>query len=139
MQSHSQDLRDRVLWALNWENVQRRLPAGWKSVKCGFTGYGSGGRRRANAAVCRSADIVVDVAAAEKESVLRAWIEQEPGLSLTELCERLAGKGVAIQVGALWHQSNKWKLTFKKNAARQRSRRGACARLRVLTCERPCR
>jgi transposase len=56
------------------------------------------------------------------KSVLCAWIEQEPGLSLAELCERLANQGVAIKTGALWHQLNKWGLTFKKNPARQRAR-----------------
>jgi transposase len=48
------------------------------------------------------------------EPVLRAWIEQEPGLSLAELCERLLAQGVSVKIGALWHQLNKWNLTFKK-------------------------
>jgi transposase len=56
------------------------------------------------------------------KSVLCAWIEQEPDLSLIELCERLAKQGVVIKTGALWHQLNKWNLTFKKNPARQRAR-----------------
>ena len=62
------------------------------------------------------------------EPVLRAWIEQEPGLSLAELCDRLAKQGVSIKIGALWYQLNKWNLTFKKNPARQRARtRGRAA------------
>ncbi len=65
---------------------------------------------------------------AELEPRLRAWIEQEPGLSLAELCERLVAQGIAIKIGALWHQLNKWNLTFKKNPARQRARtRGRAA------------
>jgi transposase len=59
---------------------------------------------------------------ADLEPVLRAWIEVEPDLSLTEISERLARQGVSIKIGALWHQLNKWNLTFKKNAARQRAR-----------------
>jgi len=47
------------------------------------------------------------------KSVLCAWIEQEPDLSLAQLCERLAKQGVWIKTGALWHQLNKWNLTFK--------------------------
>jgi transposase len=67
------------------------------------------------------------------EPVLRAWIEQEPGLSLAELCERLVGQGISIKIGALWHQLNKWNLTFKKNAARQRARaRGRAAGAKSL-------
>jgi transposase len=103
------------------------LHVGWKSFGCGFIGCWSvckkigqrtsfriGGHRRSRVA--------------EKESVLRAWIEQEPGLSLAELCARLAGQGVAMKIGALWHQLNKWHLTFKKNPARQRARtRGRAA------------
>jgi transposase len=56
------------------------------------------------------------------EPVLRAWIAAEPDLALAELCARLAQQGVSIKTGALWHQLNKWSLTFKKNAARQRAR-----------------
>jgi transposase len=51
---------------------------------------------------------------AEIKPVRCAWIEQEPGLSLAELCQRLTKQGVAIKTGALWHQLNKWNLTFKK-------------------------
>ena len=56
------------------------------------------------------------------ESVLRGWIQAEPDLALSELSERLAKQGVLIKPGALWHQLDKWKLTFKKNPARQRAR-----------------
>jgi len=59
---------------------------------------------------------------ADLESELRSWIEKTPDLSLAELCQRLAEKGVSIKIGALWHQLNKWNLTFKKNSARQRTR-----------------
>jgi transposase len=65
---------------------------------------------------------------AEMESLLRAWIEAEPDLALSELSARLAKQDVFIKPGALWHQLNKWNLTFKKNAARQRARtRGRAA------------
>jgi transposase len=65
---------------------------------------------------------------AEMESVLRAWIEAEPDLALSELSARLAKQDVFIKPGALWHQLNKWNLTFKKNPARQRARtRGRAA------------
>ncbi len=128
MQAYSQDLRDRVLWALDRGErptaIARRLEVSrvWvyrvreRWQKTGQrTSFRIGGHRRSRVA--------------ERESVLRAWIEKEPGLSLAELCGRLAGQGVAIKIGALWHQLNKWKLTFKKNAARQRARtRGRTAR-----------
>jgi transposase len=59
---------------------------------------------------------------AEFQPMLRGWIEAEPDLTLVEMQERLAKQGVAIKIGALWHQLNRWKLTFKKNSARQRAR-----------------
>jgi transposase len=121
MQSYSQDLRDRVLWALERGErpsaIARRLEVSrvWvyqvrdREQKTGTrSSFQIGGHRRS-----RVADL---------EPVLRAWIEVEPDLSLTEISERLARQGVSIKIGALWHQLNKWNLTFKKNAARQRAR-----------------
>ena len=127
MQSYSQDLRDRVLWALDRGErptaIARRLEVSrvWiyqvrgREQKTGQrSSFQIGGHRRSRIA--------------EMEPVLRGWIEKEPGLSLTELCERLVGQGVTIKIGALWHQLNKWNLTFKKNPARQRARtRGRAA------------
>lgn len=127
MQSYSQDLRDRVLWALDRGErptaIARRLEVSrvWvyrvrgRERKTGQrTSFQIGGHRRSRVAAM--------------EPVLRAWIEQEPGLSLAELCERLVQQGVSIKIGALWHQLNQWNLTFKKNAARQRARaRGRAA------------
>src|SRR6266851_5121011 len=93
MQAYSQDLRERVLRALDrGERGSLRI----------------GGYRQSRLA--------------ESEPVLRSWIAAEPDLTLTELQLRLAERGVPIKIGALWHQLNKWNLTFKKNAVRQRAR-----------------
>jgi transposase len=121
MQSYSQDLRERVLWALDRGEgptaIARRLEVSrvWvyqvrqREQKTGQrTSFQIGGHRRSRVA--------------GMESVIRGWIEQEPGLSLAELCQRLATHGVAMKAAALWHQLNKWNLTFKKNSARQRAR-----------------
>ena len=121
MQSYSQDLRERVLWALGRgerpSSIARRLEVSriWvyqvrdRAQKLGKrTSFQIGGHRRSRVA--------------EMESVLRAWIEAEPDLALSELSARLAKQDVLIKPGALWHQLNKWNLTFKKNPARQRAR-----------------
>jgi transposase len=127
MQSYSQDLRERVLWALDRgerpSSIARRLEVSrvWvyqvrerERKSGGRTSFQIGGHRRSRVA--------------EMEPVLRAWIEAEPDLTLSELSERLAKQGVLIKPGALWHQLNKWNLTFKKNPARQRARaRGRAA------------
>ena len=121
MAAYSQDLRDRVLRALEhgdgvtatarrfdvsvrWVDEvkrRRRLHAETKSRPVG--GY-------------RRSRLV------EWEAQLRGWIEAEPDLTLAELCTRLAEQGVAIQPSALWHQLDKWHLSYKKNSARQRAR-----------------
>jgi transposase len=90
MQAYSQDLRERVLRALERGSFQ------------------IGGHRRS-----RLADL---------EPLLRSWIKASPDLTLTEMRDRLAKQGVAIKIGALWHQLNRWNLTLKKNPARQRAR-----------------
>ena len=99
--SYSQDLRERVLWALGRGErpslIARRLEVSrvWvyqvrdREQKFGRrTSFQIGGHRRSRVA--------------EMESVLRAWIEAEPDLALSELSERLAKQGVLIKPGALW-------------------------------------
>lgn len=56
------------------------------------------------------------------ESEIRAWIAEEVDITLAELCDRLADHDIHIKVPALWHQLNKWGLSYKKNATRQRAR-----------------
>jgi len=121
MHSYSQDLRDRVLWALargeRPSDIARRLEVGrvWvyrvrdRKQKTGLsTSLQIGGQRRSRIATL--------------EPQLRAWLQAEPDLSLQQLCDRLAQEDMAVKPGALWHQLNKWNLTFKKNPARQRAR-----------------
>ena len=121
MQSYSQDLRDRVLRALArgegpsaiaerfevsrfyvYQVRDREQETGVRSS------FQIGGHRRSRVQ--------------DAEPVLRRWIAAEPGLTLQDLRERLAEQGITIKTGALWHQLNKWNLTFKKNPARQRAR-----------------
>ncbi len=120
MQAYSQDLRDRVLRAVERgespTQIARRFEVSrvWVyqvSDRFEATGQRSslqvGGYRRSRVA--------------DQEATLRAWLKLEPDLTLAELCERLAEQGIQIKVPALWHQLNKWNLSFKKNAARQRA------------------
>jgi transposase len=121
MQPYSQDLRDRVLRALDRGDrpteIARRFEVSriWvyqvrgRVQRTGQRGsLAIGGYRRSRLA--------------ESEQQLRVWIAEAPDLTLAELQQRLAGRGVAVKIGALWHQLNKWNLTFKKNSARQRAR-----------------
>ena len=121
MQAYSQDLRDRVLRALKRGDrpteIARRFEVSrvWvyqvrdRERETGMrSSFQIGGHRRSRLA--------------EREQVLREWIAAQPDLSLAELRQRLAHQGVSIKIGALWHQLNKWNLTFKKNLARRRAR-----------------
>jgi transposase len=121
MQAYSQDLRERVLRALDRGDrpaeIARRFEVSrlWvyrvrdRQQETGVrSSFQIGGHRRSRLA--------------ETEQVLRAWIAAEPDLTLAELQQRLAQQGVATKIGALWHQLNNWDLTFKKNLARQRAR-----------------
>ena len=121
MAAYSQDLRDRVLNAVQRGDRPTDIAARFEvsrmwvyEVKRRFEKDGQrtalpvGGRRRSRVA--------------HLEATLRSWIKEQADLSLAEMCERLAGQGVQIKVPALWHQLNKWGLSFKKNAARQRAR-----------------
>jgi transposase len=121
MQAYSQDLRERVLRALDRGDrptqIARRFEVSrvWvyqvrdRVHETGERGsFQIGGHRRSRLA--------------GMEPVLRAWIATEPDLTLAELQQRLTQQGVSIKIGALWHQLNQWNLTFKKNPARQRAR-----------------
>ena len=121
MQSYSQDLRDRVLRALARGDgpsaIARRFEVSRfyvyqvrdREQETGVrTSFQIGGHRRSRLEAAQPS--------------LLGWIAAEPGLTLAELQERLAAQGIAIRIGALWHQLNKWNLTFKKNPARQRAR-----------------
>jgi len=121
MDAYSQDLRDRVLRGLErgerptdiakrlevsrvWVyQVQNRLQRSGERSSLPM-----GGHRKS-----RVADL---------EETIRGWIKDQPDLTLAEMCERLAKKGIAIKGPALWHQLDKWNLSFKKNPARQRAR-----------------
>jgi transposase len=110
MQAYSQDLRDRVLGALErgesptaiaerfevsrvWVyQVKKRLEESGLRVSLPI-----GGHR------------VSRVAAVERQ--VRGWIAHKPDLTLVEICERLLSeKGIRLKVPALWHQLNKWGL-----------------------------
>lgn len=120
MHAYSQDLRDRVLGALargeGPTEIARRYEVSrlWVyQVRRRWEKEGQrqslpmGGHRRSRIA--------------HKEAQIRQWIEVTPDLTLLELSERLSAEGIAIKVPALWHQLNKWGLSFKKNPARQRA------------------
>jgi transposase len=123
MDAYSQDLRDRVIRGLERgerpTDIAKRLEVSrvWvyqvrnRLQETGERGsHPLGGHRRS-----RVADL---------EETVREWIKAQPDLTLAEMCARLAERGVMIKGPALWHQLDKWNLSFKKNPTRQRARAG---------------
>ncbi len=126
MQTYSQDLRDRVLRALERGDgpteIAKRFEVSRQWVylvndrfQCdgARSGLQRGGYRKSRVAGV--------------ESTMRQWLKAEPGLTLAQLCERLEEQGIVIKPSALWHQMNKWGLSLKKNPARQRARKAGRA------------
>ena len=127
MQAYSQDLRDRVLRALERgdrpTDIAQRFEVSrlWVyQVRDRWKESGSrhslpmGGHRKSRIA--------------HLEATIRGWIKADVDLTLAEMCEKLKKYGINIKGPALWHQLDKWSLSFKKNPARQRARtRGRAA------------
>lgn len=121
MHAYSQDLRDRVLGALQRgerpSEIARRFEVSrvWVyQVKARWLQDGERGTRPMGGyRVSRIAHL---------QATVRAWIKAQPDLTLAQLCQRLAEQeGIQIKPPALWHQLDKWQLSFKKNPARQRA------------------
>ncbi len=132
MQAYSQDLRDRVLGALERRErpaeIARRFEVSreWVyDVKKRFEKDGLRHRLRVGGhRITCVAPVQADI---------RAWIKKQPDLTLEELCERLHARNIVIKPSGLWHQLNQWGLSFRKNAARQRARaRGRSARTKRM-------
>ncbi len=120
MAAYSQDLRDRVFSGLargeGATSIARRLEVSVRwvyQVKDRYEQSGERGARRLGG--YRRSRL------AELEAGIRGWLAERVDLTLAELSQRLAQQGVVIKTTALWHQLNKWDLTFKKNSARQRA------------------
>src|SRR6218665_4014803 len=125
MQAYSQDLRDRVLKAIEQgdrpTDIAKRFEVSRVWVYQVKTRLEEGIRHSFQIGGHRKSCL------APVEPMLRAWIKDRADLTLREMCERLAEHGITIKAPALWHQLNKWGVSFKKNSARQRARAPGCA------------
>lgn len=123
MQSYSQDLRERVLRALERKerptDIARRFEVSREWIyKVHHRLRGSGVRHSFQIGGHRVSRLE------PLKDTIHEWIAENVDLTLTEMVDRLKKRGVAIKVPALWHQLNKWGLSYKKNSARQRARAG---------------
>jgi transposase len=120
LQAYSQDLRERVLRALDRGDRPTEIALRFEVSRVWVyqvrARVEQTGERRGLKSAGQRPSLL-----AEKEAALRVWIAAEPDLTLADLQHRLKLQGVSIKVGALWYQLNKWGLTLKKNAARRRA------------------
>ena len=129
MQAYSQDLRDRVLRAVargeRPTDIARRFEVSRVWVYQVARRYQDSGMRasRAVGGYRRSR-------LAEWEAVLRGWIKEQPDLTLAQLCERLADRGVHIKIPALWHQLDNWGLSPKRTLHASEQQRADVQRAR---------
>src|SRR6218665_2544943 len=114
MQAYSQDLRDRVLKAIEQGDSPTAIDKRFEVSRVWVYQV----KTRLEEGIRHSfpiggtwASLLVPV-----EPMVREWIKDRADLSLREMCERLAEHGITIKAPALWHQLNKWGLSFKKNS-----------------------
>ncbi|WP_408644568.1 IS630 family transposase [Verminephrobacter eiseniae] len=112
MQAYSQDLRDRVLKAIEQgdrpTDIAKRFEVSRVWVYQVKTRLEEGIRHSFQIGGHRKSCL------APVEPMLREWIKDRADLTLREMCERLAEHGITIKAPALWHQLNKWGLSLKK-------------------------
>ena len=122
MRAYSQDLRDRVLKALERgerpSDIARRFEVSRVWVYQVLNRLRDQGERCSHQVGTHRQSCI-----AHLETTIRAWVEAEPSLTLAQLSERLAlREGVQITMSALWQQLKKWKLGFKKTTTHRRTR-----------------
>jgi len=127
MHAYSQDLRDRVLRALERGErptaIARRFEVSRMWVYRVRERWQEGGVRGSLRMGGHRRSRLVGW-----EPRVRDWIEQAPDLTLAETCRRLAEQGVTIRVPALWHQLDRWGLTFKKTCTPASKSATTCGR-----------
>lgn len=57
------------------------------------------------------------------DDLLKGWIEEQPTMTLAEMCDRLKKMGLQIGIPALWYRLDQLGLTLKNNPARRRAKR----------------
>ncbi|MDR2787222.1 MAG: helix-turn-helix domain-containing protein [Candidatus Accumulibacter sp.] len=121
MRAYSQDLRERVLKALERGEGPTGIARRFEVSRMWVYQVRRRWEREGNRESLRQGGYRVSCIA-HLEETIRGWITAEVDLTLAELIERLKGVGIRLKVPALWQQLNKWGLRYKKNAARRRAR-----------------
>jgi transposase len=120
MKAYSQDLRDRALAALERgegpSQIARRLEVSREWIyKVRQRFHNQGLRTSGQMGGYRRSCLL------PFEGLIRSWIADDPGITLSEMVERLERKKVFITASTLWDRLKAWGLTYKKKSSRQRA------------------
>ena len=123
MHTYSQDIRDRVIRALERgegpSHISRRFEVSRVFVYEVKNRFEKEGERTSRRVGGHRVSVIAPL-----EVTIRSWITQKSDMTLKELSERLRNEfDIQLKPGAVWHQLNRWGLSFKKNASRQRARK----------------
>ena len=121
-QSYSQDLRDRVLGAVDGGMAVRQAASTFK-VSIAYI-YKARIRRRltGDAGINPNRGRPPRKLSAELELELAAHIRSRPGITLAQAqAWLLAEHGVELSMGAMWNAAKRLGLSFKKSPARRRA------------------
>lgn len=120
MVGYSQDLRDRVISACERGEcpsvIARRLEVSDSWVRQVYKRFKESGERTAHRVGGYRVSRLVSW-----EIEIKGWIAEKQDMTLAEMVERLADKGVQIAISSLWEQLDHWGLTFKKKPTRPRT------------------
>jgi transposase len=128
-QSYSQDLRDRVLGAVDGGMAARQAAATFK-VSIAYI-YKALIRRRltGDAGINPRRGHPPRKLSPEQDLALAAHIRSRPGITLAQAQAWLkAEHGVELSTGAMWNAAKRLGLSFKKSAARGRAGSAGCRR-----------
>ena len=56
------------------------------------------------------------------QELLFGWVEQDKGITLNEIKDRLRERGISTGIGSLWRFFDRHDYSYKKNSARKRAR-----------------
>jgi len=122
MRPLSEDLRKRIIAAKergeSTEEIAKRYNTSNRSVDRYWNRY----RNTGSYASYKTGKPTRSILDPHKKALLK-WIKKEPGLTLEQLCERLAKKlDVKISIPGLWIRLKSYGLKYKKNDIRQRTK-----------------
>lgn len=122
MRAYSQDLRDRVINALEQGDrpcdIARRFVVSFVYVYNVRRRLQESGERTSRRICGHRLSCIAPL-----QATILGWIEAEPDLTLAQMCARLAQQfDIQLRVPSLWYHLDKWGMSFKKNAARKRTR-----------------